>query len=124
GVQSVKLLPRSGWRHGSGVFIALSFQGESLWRFYPRVGTDRGEAMLDEGEIFKAIACSEREPRQPWSTPFPGPGGIIDWDLLHRAATEVAEELTRRRATAALQRGASERSRRLRLQIRDIANIV
>jgi len=36
----------------------------------------------------------------------------------------LAEELTRRRATAALQRGASERSRRLRLQIRDIANIV
>jgi superfamily II DNA or RNA helicase len=124
GVQSVKLVPRTGWKYGPGVFIAFTFQAESLWRFYPRTDTGWADPQLDEGELFRAIACSEREPRQPWTTPFPGPGGIIDWELLHRAASEVAEELTRRRTTAALQRGASERSRRLRLQILEMANIV
>ncbi|CCF85575.1 SNF2-related protein [Nitrolancea hollandica] len=124
GVQSVKALPRGDWKHGNGIFIAFNFQGESLWRFYPRVAESWGDALLDESEIFKAIVCAEHEPRQPWPTPFPGPGGLIDWQLLRRAATEVAHELTRRRATAALQRGASERSRRLRQRIRELADIV
>jgi superfamily II DNA or RNA helicase len=124
GVQSVKTVPTRDWRHGCGAFLAFDYQGESIWRFYPRSADLWGTAVNDEVELFKAIACSEREPRQPWATPFPGPGGIIDWPLLRRAADEVAEELTRRRATAALQRGASERSRSMRLQILDLSNIV
>jgi superfamily II DNA or RNA helicase len=122
GVQSVKALPRT-WTRGNGAFIAFQFQGESLWRFYPYDGGAWGAALTEEAEIFKAIVCGEGEPRQSWPQPFAGPGGLIDWDLLHRAATDVADELTRRRATAALQRGASERSRRLRLQIRELADI-
>jgi len=123
GVQSVKLLPK-GWTHGNGAFVAFNYQQESIWRFYPLINDVWGEALLDEAEIFKAIACSEREPRHEWPSPFDGPGGMVDWELLARAAREVADELTRRRTTAALQRGASERSRRLRLQILEIANLV
>jgi hypothetical protein len=52
-----------------------------------------------------------------------GPAGVIDWPLLHRAATEVADELTLRRATAALQRGASEKSRTLRGRLREVAAV-
>jgi superfamily II DNA or RNA helicase len=122
GVQSIKALP-ADWEHGPGVFIAFKYQEESLWRFHPWQEGAWGDAVLDETEMFRAIVCSEREPRQAWPLPFPGPGSVIDWPLLHRSATEVAEELTKRRATAALQRGASERSRRLRLQIREASEL-
>ncbi len=110
GVQSVKRLP-DGWRHGAGAFVAFAYQGESIWRFYPRRPGGWGPALTDEAEIFRAIVCSEGEPRASLAEPFPGPGGVIDWTLL-------------RRATAALQRGASERSRRLRLRLRDLGNLV
>jgi superfamily II DNA or RNA helicase len=123
GVQSVKRLP-DGWRHGPGAFVAFAYQGESIWRFYPRQPGGWGPALTDEAEIFRAIVCSESEPRAFLAEPFPGPGGVIDWTLLRCAAEEVAEELTRRRATAALQRGASERSRKLRLRVRDLGNLV
>ena len=122
GVQSIKALP-DDWKYGPGVFIAFKYQEESLWRFHPWHEGAWGDALLDETEMFRAIVCSEREPRQDWPAPFPGPGSVIDWPLLYRSATEVAEELTKRRATAALQRGASERSRRLRLQIREVSEL-
>ena len=121
GVQSVKRLPTQGWDQGPGAFISLEFEGESFWRFYPRRSDGWGPAYVDEVAIFRAIGCREGELRRDLAEPFPGPGGVIDWDLLHRAAAEVAEELTRRRATAAIQRGASERSRQMREQIREIA---
>ncbi|HZU16319.1 MAG TPA: helicase-related protein [Candidatus Dormibacteraeota bacterium] len=123
GVQSVKRLP-DGWRHGPGAFVAFAYQDESIWRFYPRQPGGWGPALTDEAEIFRAIVCSESEPRASLAEPFPGPGGVIDWTLLRRAAEEVAEELTRRRATAALQRGASERSRKLRLRLHDLGDLV
>jgi superfamily II DNA or RNA helicase len=123
GVQSVKALPTKGWKHGPGVFVALQLGTDSskecLWRFYPRVGGEWGDPVLDEMELFRAIACGEGEPRASWHEPFPGPGGSIDWTLLRRAAEEVAEELTKRRATQALQKGASDRSNKLRLELRD-----
>jgi superfamily II DNA or RNA helicase len=122
GVQSIKALPKD-WGRGTGVFIAFKFDDESLWRFYPRLEGGWGEAFVDETEIFRAIVCAEREQRREWPEPFPGPGGLIDWTLLHRAADEVADELTRRRATAALQRGASEKSRRMRQQIRELSEV-
>jgi hypothetical protein len=77
--------------------------------------------VIDEEVIFHAIVCGEGSPRQDWEPPFVGPGGVIDWALLRRSAGEVAEELTRRRATASLQRGASERSRRVRQQVLELS---
>lgn len=121
GVQSIKRLPAQGWDRGPGVFISLEHDGESFWRFYPRRADGWGPAYVEEVAIFRAIGCSEGEPRRQLDDPFPGPGGVIDWELLHRAAAEVADELSRRRATAAIQRGASERSRQMREQIREIA---
>lgn len=129
GVQSIKALPRD-WKRGPGVFIALQHgqaadggSAESIWRFYPSNAGKWGEPLTDESEIFSAIVCPEREPRRQWPEPLEGPGGVIDWALLHRAATDVAEELTRRRATAALQRGASEKSRALRGRLREVSAI-
>jgi superfamily II DNA or RNA helicase len=123
GVQSVKRLPLD-WTHGVGVFVAFDYEKESIWRFYPRtVEGPWGTALSDETRIFRAIACTEGERRADPPDPADGPGGVIDWVLLSRAAEEVAEELTRRRATAAIQRGASERSRQLRQQIREIRDL-
>ncbi|MDE3111511.1 MAG: hypothetical protein KGK34_01055 [Chloroflexota bacterium] len=128
GVQSIKHLPRR-WAHGPGAFIALQYGhpeaglAESIWRFYPWDGGAWGPPVTDEVEIFTGIVCTEREPRREWPVPFDGPGGLIDWHLLHQAAGEVAAELTRRRATAALQRGASEKSRALRGRLRDLAAV-
>lgn len=122
GVQSIKALPRD-WTRGSGAFVAFTYQKESIWRFYPWLGSERGwgPAVVDEEAIFRAIVCGEGSLRQEWEPQFAGPGGVIDWGLLQRSAGEVADELTRRRATAALQRGASERSRRLRQQVLELA---
>ena len=124
GVQSVKRLPRGGWAYGPGVFLSLDYEHESFWRFYPQLSEGWGTAVVDDMALFRAIVCTEGEPRRTIDDPFPGPGGLIDWELLQRAASEVAEALSRRGATAAIQRGASESSRRVRERIRDVAALV
>ncbi len=123
GVSSVKRLP-AGWPYGEGVFIAFAGPrdsagiSDSYWRFYPfAASTLWGRVVADDVEIFRAIACREGEPRQANSHPTPGPT-VIDWGLLREAAVGVAQQLTRERSTAQLVAGASERSRRMRTEIR------
>ncbi len=114
GVQSVKRLPK-GWPYGEGTFIAFRYgppgTGETHWRFYPDGG---GPPLQNEEHLFRAILCHSTEPRveledEPWP--------LLDWALLRRAAADVAEAINRRRATASVLRGASERSRRVREQL-------
>jgi superfamily II DNA or RNA helicase len=111
GVQSVKFLPRD-WQHGGGTFIAFRHGddqgGETIWRFYSDDGTT---IVTDEKAIFQAIVCTSSQPR---ADEPPTKGILIDFDLLKRAATEVADAINRRHATASIARGASERSRRMR----------
>ena len=123
GVTSAKHLP-ADWRLGAGVFISFfgpaGHDGErdTYWRFYGRREDDAWDGPLtDEVEIFKAIICRASEPRveSPWPTDGPT---VIDWDLLRRAAEDLADQLTAARATAELAAGASERSRKLRTQLR------
>lgn len=117
GVQSARTVPPD-WPYEPGVFIAFRLgepgQGETAWRFYP---DDGGPAVADETGIFPAILCQRHEPRAavPNST---GPGGMIDWDLLRRAALEVADAMNLRQATAQVARGGSELSRRWRNDLR------
>ena len=73
--------------------------------------------MVDEVEIFRAIACRRGEPRRELPWPSLGPT-VIDWDLLRRAATDLAEQLTLERSSAEVAAGASERSRKLRTELR------
>ncbi len=120
GVQSVRHAS-AAWKHGPGVFIAFEFENQTIWRFYPRVAEGWGAPITDELTLFQAIACPRNEPRVELPEPVDGPGGVIDWDLLRQAANEVAEEITRYRATADIARGASERSRKLRQDIRQLA---
>jgi superfamily II DNA or RNA helicase len=123
GVSSVKRLPED-WRHGEGAFLAFAApaspgeQRETYWRFYPRLhdGT-YGDPMMDDVEIFRAIACFEAEPRATLA-PAPDGPGVFDWTLVRRAADELASTLTLQRAQAEIQRGASERSRSLRTELR------
>lgn len=123
GVSSVKRL-RVDWPHGDGVFIAFAGppestgESETFWRFYPYTPKELWSTVVtDEVDIFRAIACREGEPRIEDPRPTPGPT-VIDWELLRRAATDVAEQLTRDRASAQLAAGASERSRQLRTELR------
>lgn len=123
GVSSVKRLPPE-WRHGDGVFVALAAPAsagdapEAYWRFYPRrPDGSYGEAVMDEVEIFRAIACREAEPRAELDSVPSGPG-VFDWELIARAAAELASTLTLQRSQADLARGASERSRKLRTELR------
>jgi Helicase conserved C-terminal domain/PLD-like domain/SNF2-related domain len=123
GVSSVKRLP-SGWTHGHGAFIALAGPptrggpGETYWRFYQRLaGGGWGDAITDEIEIFRAIAARETDSRAEPEWESDGPT-VIDWDLLRRAASELADALTRERSTSQIAAGASERSRRLRAELR------
>lgn len=123
GVSSVKRLP-ADWSHGPGIFIAFAGpanrdgQRESYWRFHPRSASELwGQVISDEVGIFRAIACRENEPRLPDPAPTPGPT-VIDWELLREAAGRLAAELTEQRAMAQLVAGASERSRRLRNELR------
>ena len=123
GVQSVKAAPE-GWRHGTGVFIALSHgrgdSKESYWRFYPRFADGTwGPALRDDAEVFRAISCTPGQPRMelPADLVPEGPGGVIDWALLNQAAREISDELTSLRHTSAVVRGASERSARLRARL-------
>ena len=123
GVTSVKRLPRE-WRKGAGAFLAFAGpppregNRDTFWRFYGRNDDGSwGSRFADEVELFKAIVCRQGEPRAevPWRVEGPT---VIDWDLLRRAADELAAELTEARATAEVARGASERSRKLRLRLR------
>jgi superfamily II DNA or RNA helicase len=123
GVSSVKRLPGE-WRHGEGVFLAFAApapsgeQRETYWRFYQRLHDGAyGEPVMDDVEIFRAIACFEPEPRATL-LPVPDGPGVFDWMLIRRAAEELASMLTLQRAQAELQRGGSERSRKLRTEIR------
>lgn len=123
GVSSVRRLP-AGWEHGPGAFLALAGPAsreehrDTYWRFYPRLlDGSWGESLTDEIEIFRAIAARDREPRAQLEWDTDGPT-VIDWELLRRAATELAAELTRERSTAQIAAGASERSRRLRTELR------
>jgi superfamily II DNA or RNA helicase len=122
GVSSVKRLPPD-WRHGEGVFLAFAApatageQRETYWRFYPRTSTGYGEPVMNDVELFRAIACYGSEPRAELHDVPEGPG-VFDWELVGHAARELAEALTLRRSQAELQRGASERSRRLRNELR------
>lgn len=122
GVSSVKYLP-ADWTHGEGVFIALAGppgrEGlDTHWLFYPRGGDGSwGEPLADEVEIFRAISAHSREQRAEarWETAGPT---TIDWDLLREAAAYLAAELTRERSTAQVSSGASERSRKIRAELR------
>ena len=122
GVSSVKRLPRD-WAHGSGVFLALAapapsgHERETYWRFYPQANREPAPPLRDDVAIFRAIACRQDEPRANLPGRPPGPG-VFDWDLIARAASELASELTLLRATAEVARGASERSRAIRTEIR------
>jgi hypothetical protein len=123
GVSSVRRLPAE-WQRGEGAFIAFagpasrSGERDTYWRFYPRLHDGTwGDAAADEVEIFRAIACRRAEPRASLPWPAPGPTAI-DWDLLRRAAEELATQLTLERSTAAVAAGASERSRQLRAELR------
>jgi len=122
GLSSVKRLPRD-WKAGPGVFLALAApaprggERESYWRFYPQGEGGFGDALKDDVTIFRAIACRRAEPRGALDPRPPGPG-IFDWDLIRRAAEELAAELTLVRSQAELSRGASERSRRVRTEVR------
>jgi superfamily II DNA or RNA helicase len=120
GVQSVRHAP-DRWRYGPGVFVAFEFEGQTVWRFYPRVGESWEEPVTDEPTLFQAIACPKAEPRITLHSAPSGPGRVIDWELLVRAASEVAAEITTARATADIARGASARSSKLRLELRQIA---
>jgi len=122
GVSSVKSLP-SDWPHGAGAFIALAGPpgregSDTHWLFYPRL-TDGswGEPFTEEVEIFRAISAGPHVPRAEvqWDTVGPT---TIDWDLLREAAAYLAGELTRERSTAQVASGASERSRKLRAELR------
>jgi superfamily II DNA or RNA helicase len=121
GVQSVRHEPK-GWRWGPGVFMAFKFEEETIWRFYQQSSTGWGSPVTDELALFQAIACARGEPRVELGGQPEGPGGVIDWDLLRKAAREVADEITRHRATADIARGASERSRKLRQDLRQLAS--
>jgi len=123
GVTSVKRLP-DGSPVGPGVFFAFhgppdrSGVRDTYWRYYLRDDCETWRGPLkDEVELFKLIVCRSSEPRRecPWETPGPT---VIDWDLLRRAAGDLAAELTAVRATAEIAAGASERSRKLRTQLR------
>jgi superfamily II DNA or RNA helicase len=122
GVSSVKRLPRD-WSAGPGVFLALAApapggrERETYWRFYPNADGGYDDALKDDVTIFRAIACRREEPRADLAEVPAGPG-VFDWDLIGRAAEELAEELTLVRSQAELSRGASERSRRVRTEIR------
>jgi superfamily II DNA or RNA helicase len=122
GVSSVKRLPRD-WAHGAGVFLSLAapaptgHERETYWRFYSQNGAESVPPLRDDVAIFRAIACRQDEPRANLPERPPGPG-IFDWDLIARAAEELASELTLLRATAEVARGASERSRAIRTEIR------
>lgn len=123
GVYSVKRLPPD-WRHGEGVFLAFAApapsggQRDSYWRFYPRqAGGGYGAPLVDEVEVFRAIACYPSETRAQLGEVPPGPG-VFDWDLVVSAAEELAGVLTLQRSQAELHRGASERSRKLRQELR------
>lgn len=121
GVQSARRIPER-WEGGPGAFIAFKTPlGETVWRFYPRQDASWGPAVLEESELFHAIACGRAELRAEPDPIPPGPGGLIDWGLLAQAAAEVADEVNRRAATADVLKGASERSARLRAQLRDLA---
>jgi superfamily II DNA or RNA helicase len=122
GVSSLKRLP-GDWSHGPGAFIALAGPPgrdgtDTHWLFFPRLPDGSwGEPFTDEVEIFRAITAREREPRAEPRWDSGGPT-TIDWDLLRSAATYLAAELTRERSTAQVAAGASERSRKLRTELR------
>ncbi|HEY8777632.1 MAG TPA: helicase-related protein [Gaiellaceae bacterium] len=124
GVSSVRRLPNE-WQRGQGAFLALAgptgmagLEPDTYWRFYPRLDDGSwGEPLTDEVEIFRAIACRRMEPRAEILWASPGPT-VIDWELLRRAATDLASQLTLERSTAAVAAGASERSRKLRTELR------
>ncbi len=121
GVQSLKRAP-TGWPPGT--FIAWRHgapgSGETLWRYYP---DDGGAVLTDESALFRAIVCMPEEPRADAGDLPLEPGGLIDWDLLRRAAAEAADALNRRYATAQVARGASEASRRLRQDFLSLATV-
>ena len=124
GVQSVKALP-ADWRHGEGIFIAFAYgsgeQTETSWRFYPRTPGGWGPAVKDEIDIFRVIVCHPSEPRVdlPAHLDADGPVPGVDWDLLRRAAADLADEVTAVRFTAAVTQGASDRSARIRGRLLD-----
>jgi hypothetical protein len=127
GVSSVRRLPKDSPGR-PGVFIALGVgkpqdrptdpPAETYWRFYPRNDDGTfGPGTSDDVVIFRSIACRPEEPRAEllWQTDGPT---AIDWDLLRRAGEELAHELTLARAMAEVAAGASDRSNRLRQQLR------
>lgn len=123
GVSSVKWLP-DDWSHGEGVFLAFAApsggresEAETYWRFVPVDGDGYGAPLRDDVAIFRAIACREDEPRASFDELPAGPG-VFDWALIREAAEELAAELRLQRAQAEVARGASERSRRLRTELR------
>lgn len=120
GVQSIKRLPRE-WSYGPGAFVALAHGDgeakETFWRFYPRTPTGWGAAVVDDVEVFRGIVCPMAEPRATHPEDRTQDPVLIDWELLRRSAKEVADALTLRRSTAAITRGASEGSSKVRAQL-------
>lgn len=116
GVSSVRSLPGDA-DLPPGAFLAFAEPGPEApthWRYYPARENGWGDAQLDELRVFRAINCSEGEPRAPLPHPPPGPT-CMDWDLIARAAEELAAELNTARATAARRAGSETNQFRAKL---------
>lgn len=102
----------------SGAFLSFAEPGEvqTHWRYYPRPDQGAwGEVVIDDLRAFRAINCGENEPRAELPDRPPGPT-CIDWELVARAAHELADELNTARATAARRAGSETNKFRTLIQ--------
>ena len=126
GVSSVRKAPID-WNLGEGVFLALAAPAtigndrETYWRFYPKIGDEYGDPISDDLVTFQAIAASEQTDRAEMPDPPAGPG-VFDWELIQHAATQLANEITLTRNTAAIHRGASAKSNKVHSKL--VSNLI
>jgi superfamily II DNA or RNA helicase len=116
GVSSVRRRPADA-DLPPGAFLAFAEPdtGQTHWRYYPQRHDGWGNAHTDEMRMFRAINCDEHEPRAELPDPPPGPT-CIDWDLVARAAGELADELNTARVTAARRAGSATNQFRTQVQ--------
>jgi superfamily II DNA or RNA helicase len=110
GVSSVRRRPPDA-ELPAGAFLSFTEPGgeQAHWRYYPRRDAGWGEPVADEMRMFHAINCTEEEPRADLPDCPAGPT-CVDWDLVARAAHDLADELNKARAAAA-RRAGSETSK-------------